>query len=85
MYEVLLFFVDCCFVLLLSSKGLDGLKEKYSQSNEYLKVDRLIFIASANNSPLPTRLMEAVRNTARKENRGKSWIDSRGFLKSLIN
>lgn len=71
MYEVSLFFVACTFVLLLSSRGLDGLKEKYSQNNEDLKVDRIIFIASANNSPLPTRLMEAVRNTARKENRGK--------------
>lgn len=56
-------------VKLYNSRGLDGLKEKYSQNNEDLKVDRIIFIASANNSPLPTRLMEAVRNTARKENR----------------
>lgn len=56
-------------VKLYNSKGLDGLKEKYSQNNEDLKVDRIIFIASANNSFLPTQLMEAVRNTARKENR----------------
>uniref|UniRef100_A0A8W8HRI0 Uncharacterized protein n=1 Tax=Magallana gigas TaxID=29159 RepID=A0A8W8HRI0_MAGGI len=56
-------------VKLYNSKGLDGLKEKYSQSNECLKVDRIIFIASAYNFSLPTRLMEAVRNTARKENR----------------
>lgn len=80
MYEVLTFLIACTFVLLLSSRGLDGLKEKYSQNNEDLKVDRIIFIASANNSPLPTRLMEAVRNTARKENRGKWWIASFDFL-----
>jgi hypothetical protein len=46
-----------------------GLREHYSKNHEDLKIDRIIFVASANSS-LPTRLMAAVRNTARKEGRG---------------
>lgn len=71
MYEVSLFFVVCIFVLLFSFRGLDGLKEKYFQNNEDLKVDRIIFIVLVNNFFFLIRLMEAVRNIVRKENRGK--------------
>lgn len=78
-------FVDCSFVLLLSSRGLDGLKEKYSRNIEELEVDRIIFTASANNSPLPTRLMEGVKNTARKENKGKSCISQINLLVFLFS
>nr|XP_022294250.1 uncharacterized protein LOC111104535 [Crassostrea virginica] len=55
-------------VKLHRSKGIDGLREHYSKNYELLKIDRIIFIASAT-SPLPHRLMEAVRKTARKEDR----------------
>ena len=59
------------FSLLINrSKGIDGLRDHYSKNYEHLKIDRIIFIASAT-SPLPNRLMEAVRNIARKEDRGK--------------
>ena len=50
--------------------GLCGLKEHYSKNSEDLKIDRIIFIASAT-SPPPQRLMEAVTETARGEMRGK--------------
>ncbi|XP_022293434.2 uncharacterized protein LOC111104026 [Crassostrea virginica] len=55
-------------VKLYRSKGIDGLRDHYSKNYEHLKIDRIIFIASAT-SPLPNRLMEAVRNIARKEDR----------------
>ena len=58
------------FLLINRSKGIDGLRDHYSKNYEHLKIDRIIFIASAT-SPLPNRLMEAVRNIARKEDRGK--------------
>ncbi|XP_056014558.1 uncharacterized protein LOC125673062 isoform X2 [Ostrea edulis] len=55
-------------VKLAKKKGIVGLREYYSQNQENLKVDRIIFVASAR-TVLPTSLMEAVRNTARKEGR----------------
>nr|XP_022291792.1 uncharacterized protein LOC111103078 [Crassostrea virginica]XP_022291793.1 uncharacterized protein LOC111103078 [Crassostrea virginica]XP_022291794.1 uncharacterized protein LOC111103078 [Crassostrea virginica] len=52
------------------SNGVDviGLKEHNAKNPEDLKIDRIIFIASAN-TPLPKRLIEAVKKTALKENR----------------
>ncbi|XP_078317387.1 uncharacterized protein LOC111104536 [Crassostrea virginica] len=49
-------------------KGINGLRKHYSKNDELLKIDRIIFIASATSS-LPNRLMEAVRKTARREDR----------------
>nr|XP_022293432.1 uncharacterized protein LOC111104025 [Crassostrea virginica] len=50
------------------TSGLNGLKEHYSNNFEDLKIDRIIFIASAT-SPPPQRLMDAVTKTARGEMR----------------
>nr|XP_022292956.1 uncharacterized protein LOC111103783 [Crassostrea virginica]XP_022292957.1 uncharacterized protein LOC111103783 [Crassostrea virginica]XP_022292958.1 uncharacterized protein LOC111103783 [Crassostrea virginica]XP_022292959.1 uncharacterized protein LOC111103783 [Crassostrea virginica]XP_022292960.1 uncharacterized protein LOC111103783 [Crassostrea virginica] len=50
------------------TSGLNRLKEHYSQNFEDLKIDRIIFIASAT-SPPPQRLMDAVTKTAREEKR----------------
>ena len=56
-------------------KGVDviGLKEHNAKNPEDLKIDRIIFIASAN-TPLPKRLIEAVKKTAQKENRGRAKV-----------
>nr|XP_022292955.1 uncharacterized protein LOC111103782 isoform X2 [Crassostrea virginica] len=48
------------------TSGLNELKEHYSNKCEDLKIDRIIFIASAT-SPPPQRLMDAVTKTAREE------------------
>lgn len=46
--------------------GLNGLKTRYGERNEYLKVDRIIFVCSGDPmAPLPTELMECVCNVAR--------------------
>ncbi|XP_048765275.2 uncharacterized protein LOC125673060 [Ostrea edulis] len=55
-------------VKLAKNRGIEGLREHYSQNHEDLKIDRIIFVASAKGS-LPTHLMEAVRNTAHKGDR----------------
>lgn len=41
-------------------------EEKHYKNDELLQVDRIIFIASAT-SPLPHRLIEAAKETARIE------------------
>lgn len=58
------------FFLIHRSKGLTGLKEKYAKNSEDLKIDRIMFIASAT-SPLPKHLMRAVWKIAREEDRGE--------------
>ncbi|XP_061176531.1 uncharacterized protein LOC133185384 [Saccostrea echinata] len=55
-------------VKISKQKGIEGLRDHYSKNHEDLKIDRIIFVASAK-SELPTRLMEAVRKTALKEGR----------------
>ncbi|XP_062600443.1 uncharacterized protein LOC134262072 isoform X3 [Saccostrea cucullata] len=55
-------------VTISRQRGIEGLRDHYSQNNEDIKIDRIIFVASATNE-LPTQLMEAVRRTARKEGR----------------
>ena len=69
-----LFDIQACF----DNDGINGLKRKYGQRNEYLKVDRIIFVCSGDpTSQLPTELMECVNNVAHGV-RGK-----RIFLKIL--
>jgi hypothetical protein len=51
-------------------KGIDGMREVYLSKQETLKVDCLIFVASAS-SVLPLNLMEAVKQVALQEDRGK--------------
>ncbi|XP_076111631.1 uncharacterized protein LOC143079890 [Mytilus galloprovincialis] len=45
--------------------GLNGLKEKYGQREEYLVIDRIIFVCSGDPAtPLPTQLMACVSEIA---------------------
>lgn len=59
-YEKIKDVLDC-----LSNDGTNGAKRKYYTRNEYLVVDRIIFVCSLDpKAPLPIHLMECVSKAA---------------------
>lgn len=59
-YEKIKEVLDC-----LSADGTNGAKRKYYARDEYLVVDRIIFVCSLEpKAPLPTQLMECVSEAA---------------------
>ncbi|CAC5391403.1 unnamed protein product [Mytilus coruscus] len=59
-YEKFKVVYDC-----FDKAGKDGVKRTYGERNEYLVVDRIIFVCSADpESHLPTNLMECVRQVS---------------------
>ncbi|CAG2242362.1 unnamed protein product [Mytilus edulis] len=50
----------------LTDDGINGTRRKYGTRNEYLLVDRIIFVCSLDpDAPLPTNLMECVRKVSK--------------------
>lgn len=59
----------------LSEDGLKRARKKYGKRNEYLVVDRIIFVCSLDpDAPLPTNLMECVGKVS-KDVRGEFSAD----------